>query len=78
VQAGAWQEFEPFVPYARTPIVESFATSVLSGRQPFVSGRDGRAALQIVLAAYEAGARGVPVAIDGAVPGSAGILPDPA
>jgi predicted dehydrogenase len=61
VQTNAWQDFLPFVPYARMPIVEAFATAVLEGRQPLVSGHDGRAALQLVLAAYEAGTTGVPV-----------------
>jgi len=64
LQKGTWQDVLPFVPYARTPIVDAFATAVLSGRQPLVSGQDGRAALQIVLAAYQSGASGVPVSLE--------------
>ena len=62
LRPGAWQDVgERFVPYARTPIVEAFAAAVLDGRQPPVNGQDGRAALALVLAAYQAGAQGRPV-----------------
>ena len=61
-QPRTWQDVgERFVPYARTSIVEAFAAAVLNGHRPPVSGQDGRAALALVLAAYQAGAEGRPV-----------------
>lgn len=58
-----WHEIEQVELYARVPIAEAFATAVLSGTPPLVSGADGRAALAIVLAAYEAGQSERPVAV---------------
>ncbi len=63
LQAQTWQELDTVELYARMPIAEAFATAVLAGEQPPVSGADGRAALAIILAAYEAGASGRPVDI---------------
>lgn len=65
MQQNAWQEVATMTLYAREPIVESFASAVLTGQQPPVTGQDGRAALAIVLAAYEAGRAGRPVTIEG-------------
>lgn len=44
-----------------TRFVEKFADAILSGRDPPVTGEDGRRALEIVVAAYESGLRKMPV-----------------
>lgn len=58
LKVGEWQEV-PAPPRERTSgraaIVDGFAEAVLSGRTPPVQGQDGRAALEIILAAYQSG-----------------------
>ena len=58
LQAGEWQEL-PAPPRgkegSRTAMVEGFAGAVLAGQPPPVRGEDGRAALEIVVAAYQSG-----------------------
>lgn len=56
--AGAWHDLP--VPSAgrsgdRAALIDGFAGAVLGGHPPLVSAEDGRAALQIALAAYQAG-----------------------
>ena len=41
--------------------VEEFAEAVLAGKEPPVTGEDGRRALEIVVAAYESGLKKAPV-----------------
>jgi predicted dehydrogenase len=47
----------------RTRAVDGFAAAVLAGKEPPVTGADGRAALAIVEAAYHSGQRGEPVRV---------------
>ncbi|MFH1086314.1 MAG: Gfo/Idh/MocA family oxidoreductase [Chloroflexota bacterium] len=58
LKAGEWQTLAAAEEDERAMIVEGFARAVLSGEPPPVSGADGRAALEIILAAYRAGAEG--------------------
>ena len=44
-----------------TRFVEDFADAVLSGKDPPVTGEDGRRALEIVIAAYESGLNKIPI-----------------
>jgi predicted dehydrogenase len=46
---------------SRIWVMDGFGAAVLEGRPLPVSGEDGRAALEIALSAYQAGARGYPV-----------------
>lgn len=48
---------------ARTLLLEDFVRSLLAGQEPPVAGRDGRAALEIVLAAYASATKGDTVAL---------------
>jgi predicted dehydrogenase len=48
----------------RRRVMEGFATAVLAGLPPPTTGRDGRAALALAVAAYEAGAAGRPIDCD--------------
>ncbi|GAC1431980.1 MAG: Gfo/Idh/MocA family oxidoreductase [Chloroflexota bacterium] len=58
----AWREIESAgIPHPRAPLVEGFAAAVLEGRPPPVSAADARAALEVVLAAGQAGRDGRPV-----------------
>jgi predicted dehydrogenase len=45
----------------RQRVMDGFASAVLEGRPLPVSGLDGRAALEVALSAYQAGAQGSPV-----------------
>lgn len=58
LRAGAWQEV-PAAPRdregGRAAIADGFARAVLAGEPPPVRGEDGRAALEIVVAAYQSG-----------------------
>lgn len=58
LRAGEWQDV-PVVPDAgaggRAAIVDGFARAVLAGQEPPVRAADGRAALEIILAAYRSG-----------------------
>jgi predicted dehydrogenase len=58
-----WQELPPAPERldGRTAIVEGFARAVLAGEPPPVRAEDGRAALEIILAAYRSGEEGRPV-----------------
>lgn len=44
-----------------TRFIEDFADAVLSGRQPPITGEDGRKALEVIVAAYESGLKNVPI-----------------
>ncbi|HWE63382.1 MAG TPA: Gfo/Idh/MocA family oxidoreductase [Chloroflexota bacterium] len=61
--AETWHEIgKPHTnPEGRIRVMEGFATAVLAGRPVPVSGHDGRAALEVALSAYQAGAQGRPV-----------------
>lgn len=61
-QASKWQDL-PFAGEAasRRQIVEGFADAVLRGVDPPCNGQDGRAALEIVLAAYKSAETHAPV-----------------
>jgi len=61
-RSGQWQEL-PFAGEAasRRQIVEGFARAVLEGAEPPCTGQDGRAALEIVLAAYKSAETHAPV-----------------
>lgn len=45
----------------RTKYVEEFAEAVLSGKEPPITGKDGYAALEVVMAAYKSGQTHTPV-----------------
>jgi predicted dehydrogenase len=62
--AGDWQEV-PLTPGpdGRRLLAEDFVAAVQAGREPPVTGEDGRAALATVLAAYESAAGGRTVAL---------------
>lgn len=58
LKAGEWQDLP--VPAGgkggdRAAMIDAFAGAVLNGRPPLVRAEDGRAALQIALAAYQSG-----------------------
>lgn len=53
--AGAWQELPAAPRKDRIAMVEGFAGAVLAGETPPVRGEDGRAALEIIAAAYQSG-----------------------
>jgi myo-inositol 2-dehydrogenase/D-chiro-inositol 1-dehydrogenase len=63
---GTWHQVGTSYPLrvGRQRIMEGFASAVLAGRRLPVSGQDGRAALAVALAAYQAGAEGRPIDID--------------
>lgn len=65
VPAGTWHEIgKPHnIPDGRRRVMDGFATAVLSGRPLPVSGHDGRAALEVALSAYQAGAEGRPITL---------------
>jgi len=56
------------LPYERVNqsalLLEDFARAVREGREPIASGADGLATVDFVLAAYESGRRGEPVALE--------------
>ena len=66
--AGEWQTL-PIAPLTaaeqQLAMVEGFAGPIVAGEKPTVSGEDGRAALAIVLAAYQSGAEGRPISLGG-------------
>jgi predicted dehydrogenase len=63
---GQWHELDFSGKSAdRQSIVDGFAQAVLSGTQPPTSGRDGRKALEIVLACYLSAREGKPVSLPG-------------
>jgi predicted dehydrogenase len=45
----------------RQRVMDGFASAILEGRPVPVTGQDGRAALEVALSAYQAGAQGSPV-----------------
>ncbi len=64
--AGDWQEIkleEGAARGERSQIVEQFAHAVREHRRPPVSGEDGRAALELIVACYRAGETGQPVTL---------------
>jgi UDP-N-acetyl-2-amino-2-deoxyglucuronate dehydrogenase len=65
IPPGTWHEVGASYPLrvGRQRIMEGFASAVLAGRRPPVSGQDGRAALAVALAAYQAGAEGRPIEV---------------
>ena len=81
--AGEWHE----VPAGdtgnpRTLLLDDFARAVLSNHEPPVTGEDGRAAIEIVLASYQSAERGgsvtLPLAADAAKPAEAPARREPA
>jgi UDP-N-acetyl-2-amino-2-deoxyglucuronate dehydrogenase len=52
----------------RTLVLEDFARAVAAGTPPPVTGRDGRAAVAVVLAAYESAERGQTITLPRSVP----------
>ena len=59
IKADEWQDVPtPTAGNTRTLLLEDYARAIAAGLDPPVVGEDGRAALAIVLAAYEAAARG--------------------
>jgi len=64
--AGAWQDV-PAPPRdragGRAAIVDGFARAVLGGQAPPVRAEDGRAALEIIVAAYQSGQEHRPIAL---------------
>jgi len=67
VPAHSWYEVGPKheAHAGRTRVMEGFAAAVLAGRRPPVTGEDGRAALAIAMAAYQAGQEKRPVELLG-------------
>lgn len=66
ITPNEWQELPFDGPSgSRRQMVEQFAAAVLAGRTPPVTGEDGRAALAIVVAAYQSGAEGRPIEVAG-------------
>jgi predicted dehydrogenase len=66
IPAGAWHEVPVSALTAealRIAMVEGFAGPIVAGEPPTVSAEDGRAALAIVLAAYQSGAEGRPISL---------------
>jgi predicted dehydrogenase len=64
--ANEWQEIklaEGAARGERSQIVEQFARAVQERRQPPVTGEDGRAALEVIVAAYRAGDTGQPITL---------------
>ncbi len=61
IPAGEWTTIAVEQPSDRYRIVEGFATALLEGRRPPVSGYDGLKALEIVEAIYRSGECGAPV-----------------
>lgn len=62
-QVLAEQEADPesVYGYGHRPLIADFLTAVITGREPAVSGEEGRKALEIVLAIYESSRTGQPV-----------------
>ena len=66
LRAGDWQDVPApagALDGSRRAMVEGFARAVLAGEPPPVRGEDGRAALEIVVAAYQSGQEQRPVAL---------------
>jgi predicted dehydrogenase len=63
LKAREWQELPPIAERldGRTAIVDGFARAVLAGEPPPVRAEDGRAALEVIVAAYRSGEEGRPV-----------------
>ena len=63
VPAGEWHELpvDESKVVGRAAMIEAFATAVQEDKEPLVTGLDGRAALEIAVAAYESGTRHQPV-----------------
>lgn len=61
LKAGEWQDV-PVSPSGnpRTLLLDDFARAVTDGQEPPISGRDGRAAIEIVIAAYTSAETGEP------------------
>ena len=62
--AGQWHELPPEEEdptRGRAAAVEGFARAVLDGQPPPVSAEDGRAALEVIVAAYRSGQEGRPI-----------------
>jgi UDP-N-acetyl-2-amino-2-deoxyglucuronate dehydrogenase len=72
LQAGEWQDLP--VPAGnkggdRAAMIDGFAGAVLNGKPPLVRAEDGRAALQIALAAYQSGQEHRTVGLEQRSPG---------
>jgi predicted dehydrogenase len=63
VPAGVWHQVgvPHTIPEGRMRVMDGFAAAILEGQPVPVSGLDGRAALEVALSAYQAGAQGRPV-----------------
>jgi predicted dehydrogenase len=63
LKAGEWQDLPPLEEPldGRAALVDGFARAVLAGQPPPVLAEDGRAALEVVVAAYRSGEEGRPV-----------------
>lgn len=62
--AGQWQEVRGQGPAgSRAQMVEQFVAAIQAGRQVPVTGEDGRAALEVILAAYRSGELRQPVTL---------------
>ncbi|HEY3082039.1 MAG TPA: Gfo/Idh/MocA family oxidoreductase [Chloroflexota bacterium] len=63
LKPGEWQELPPLEERldGRTAIVDGFARAVLAGQPPPVRAEDGRAALEVIVAAYRSGEEGRPL-----------------
>lgn len=58
LNANEWNEIRLEEPYdSRVKFIEEFADAVFSKNQPPITGYDGRATLEIIVAAYESGER---------------------
>jgi predicted dehydrogenase len=71
LKAGEWQEVPPpETGNSRTVLLEDFVRAVLAGQDPPITGADGRAAIEVVLAAYASADSGqtVPLPMQSPVP----------
>ena len=60
--ANKWNEIRMEEPYdSRVRFIEEFAEAVLEGKQPPITGYDGKATLAIIVGAYKSGETNVPV-----------------
>lgn len=55
LRAGTWQELPTYAEDDRLLIIEGFAQAVLARQLPPVTAQDGRAVLEVILAAYQSG-----------------------
>ncbi len=64
LKSNRWNEITLKQTYdLRTKYVEEFAEAVLLGREPPITGKDGYAALEVVVAAYKSGQTHTPISL---------------